>query len=249
MRRFTITALILLAIAGAYSLSYPTTTYRFRITLNVDTPQGPQSGSSVMEVRHRRYPAWTTLGTSTGESSLKGEAVFVDLGAGADGKPRNLIALLAHGERGEGVDFYLLPGRVFEPLWKQKSATPNFRDPPTELSLLPVGTKAELVGSQIPTLVTFIDLNDPKSAQVVPPNGLSQTFGNGVQLRNVTIEIVSAGIWPLTLLGLTGEPVTWGIEKKITGLKNPNTWNEQLRGEAYRRGALQVGARNFIRGG
>jgi hypothetical protein len=97
--------------------------------------------------------------------------------------------------------------------------------------------------------VTFIDLNDPKSAQVDPPNGLSQTFGNGVQLRNVTIEIVSAGIWPLTLLGLTGEPVTWGIEKKITGLKNPNTWNEQLRGEAYRRGALQVGAGNFIRGG
>lgn len=216
MRRFTITALILLAIAGAYSLSYPTTTYRFRITLNVDTPQGLKPGSSVMEVRHRRYPAWTTLGNSTGESSLKGDAVFVDLGADADGKPRSLIALLAHGPRAEQVDFYLLPGRILEPLWKQKSATLNFRDPPTELSLLPAGTRAELVGSQIPTLVTFTDLNDPKSARVVSPNELSQIFGSGVQLRNATIEIVAAGSWPLTLLGLSGEPVTRGIEKKLS---------------------------------
>jgi hypothetical protein len=224
MRRFTIAALVLLAIAGAYSLSYPTTTYRFRITINVDTPQGPRSGSSVMEVRHRRYPAWTTLGNSTGESSLKGEAVFVDLGAGADGKPRNLIALLAHGPRAENIDFYLLPGRVFEPLWKQKSATTAFRVPSTELSLLPVGTKAELVGSQIPTLVTFTDLNDPKTAQVVPPYELSKLFGSGVQLRSATIEMVPAGIWPLTLLGLSGDPVTQGIEKNLS-------WVARLRSE------------------
>ena len=215
MRRFTITALILLAIAGAYSLFYPTTAYRFRITLNVDTPQGLKSGSSVMEVQHRRYPAWTTLGNSTGESSLKGDAVFVDLGADADGKPRSLIALLAHGERAEGIDFYLLPGRVFEPLWKQKSATPNFRDPPTELSLLPVGTKAELVGSQIPTLVTFTDPNDPKTAHIVPPNELSNTFVDGVQFRNATIEIVARGVWPLTCFGLSGEPLTRSIENKL----------------------------------
>ncbi len=215
MRRFTIAALILLALVGAYSLVYPTTTYRFRITLNVDTPQGLKSGSSVMEVRHRRYPAWTTLGASTGDTSLKGEAVFIDLGAGPDGKPRNLTALLAHGPRAEQVNFYLLPGRVFEPLWKHKSATPTFRDPATELSLLPVGTKAELVGSQIPTLVTFVDLNDPKSAQVVPPYELSKVFGSGVQFRNAAIEMVPAGSWPLTLFGITGEQVTRGIEKKI----------------------------------
>src|SRR6266481_1824729 len=91
----------------AYSAYYPTTSYRFKITLNVDTPEGLKSGSSVMEVRDRRYPAWTTLGESTGQTSLTGEAVFVDLGSSDDGKPQNVIALLVREPRGEKVDFYL----------------------------------------------------------------------------------------------------------------------------------------------
>lgn len=203
----------------AYSVFYPTTTYRFRITLNVDTPQGLRSGSSVMEVRNRSYPAWTTLGNNSGQSSLKGEAVFVDLGAGADGKPRNLIALLTLGLRGENPNLYFLPGMAFEPLWKQARGAGGAL---WEVPKLPLGTRAELRGDLIPTLMTFTNLDDPATARAVRPDNFSQTFGEGFALRSATIEMVSAGTWPLTLLGMTGEPVTTGIEKKLPWWNGPN---------------------------
>jgi hypothetical protein len=236
MRSLKRPAIFVAAIAvmyGLYSLFYPTTSYRFKLTLNVNTPQGLKAGSSVMEVRTRRYPAWTTLGESTSESRLTGEAIFVDLGAGVDGKPKNVIALLALGPRGENVDFYLLPGMAFE-LWKNKASSPdlrrssygralpfearqqtNYRGDSWDLPKLPVGTSAELRGDLIPTLVTFADLNDPRTARAIRPDDFPKAFGNGFTLREMNIEIVQAGIWPLTLLGLSGEPVSHGIATKL----------------------------------
>jgi hypothetical protein len=200
---------------AAYSLFYPTTSYRFKLTLNVNTPEGLKSGSSVMEVRDRRYPAWTTRGESSGESHLVGDAVFVDLGPARDGKPQNLVALLTLGVRGENPNLYFLPGMAFEPLWKQRLAAPGFRGASSELPKLPPGTKAELRGKLIPTMVTIGDLNDPKTARAIQPDGFSKAFGAGVTLQSATIEMVPAGTWPLTLLGIGGEPVTRGIEKKL----------------------------------
>ena len=51
--------------------------YRFRMTVEVETPQGLKSGSSVIEVRLARGMA---IGDSSGVSSgVFGEAVVVDL--------------------------------------------------------------------------------------------------------------------------------------------------------------------------
>jgi hypothetical protein len=242
--------IIAVAIAGlvaAYSVIYPTTSYRFRITLNVDTPQGLKSGSSVMEVQDRRYPAWTTLGSGTGQSSLTGEAVFVDLGPGASGNPRNVIALLALGPQGENVDFYLLPSLAFGRLWKQKVDSANYRGSGGELPKLPVGTNAELSGDLIPTLVTFVDLNDPNTARTVRPDGFSQAFGPSFALHDAKIEMVSAGTWPLTLLGFSGEPLTRGIGVKVPALRQLIADNKSFRikraGDAFRvnSGQLQQG--------
>jgi hypothetical protein len=215
MKRIAIVAGVILAMIVCYLAMYPTTSYRFRITLNVDTPQGPKSGSSVLEVRTWRYPAWLTLGNNTGESSLKGEAVFVDLGPGTGGKPRNVIALMVLGPRGEDESFNLLPGKVFEPVWAQKPDRGEFRVPSSELPKLPAGTNAELRGDLIPTLVTFSDLSDPRTVRVVRSDNFEQTFGKGVMLGDVKIEIVRAGTWPLTALGFSGEPLTHMIETKI----------------------------------
>lgn len=195
-----------------YSVAYPTTTYRFRITLNVDTPQGLKSGSSVMEVRHRTYPAWTTLGNNTGDSKLTGEAVFVDLGPGDDGKPRNVIALLAFGPHAEMVDFYLLPTMAFESHWRQR---PKQLRPAQEISKLPIGTRTELRGGRVPTLVSFTDVNNPNSVRVVPVDDFPRTFGANVLLHSAEIETVSSGTWPLTWFGIGGEPITTGIEKRL----------------------------------
>lgn len=215
MKWLGIIAAVAAGLVVVYPVIYPTTTYRFRITLNVDTPQGLKSGSSVMEVRTRRYPAWTTLGNNTGQSVLQGEAVLVDLGPGMDGRPRYVIGLLALGQRGEDPNFYLLPGKAFEPLWTQNGVTQAVHGTSWELPKLPPGTRAELHGDLIPTLVTFTDLNDANTARVIRPGNFSQTFGDGVLFRSAAIEIVPAGTWPLTLLGISGEPVTHAAEAKI----------------------------------
>jgi hypothetical protein len=213
MRTLGILLAVIVVGIVAYKLAYPTTVYRFRITVNVDTPRGLKTGSSVLEVRHRSYPAWTTLGNNTGESRLTGEAVFVDLGSNPDGRRLNVVALLANGPRAEGVDFYLVPGMAFAPHWKGESK--RFITS-REVSKLPVGTRAELQGNLIPTLVSFSDPSDPNTARVVS----ASDFGSGTRLRNVEIEIVSPGNWPLTLIGFSGEPMTRELEKNLTWISH-----------------------------
>ena len=88
---------------AAYAIAYPTYSYRWRITIEVDTASGTRTGSSVLETTTIQYPAWLTLGANSSNTSVRGEAVFVDLGNG-----RNLVALLAlgpHAEDGRAVLF------------------------------------------------------------------------------------------------------------------------------------------------
>jgi hypothetical protein len=161
----------LLAVFLAYSAAYPTFTYRFRLTLNVDTSRGLKSGSSEMTVRYRSYPAWVTLGNNTGEVTLTGEAVFVDLGPGEQGQPRNVVALLTIGRQGEVFDFYVVPERAFEPMLSSRQPYGKGPSIQAQISALPVGTRAELRGDQLPNLVTFSNPADPSTART--PNRVS----------------------------------------------------------------------------
>ena len=67
---------------------------------------------------------------------------------------------------------------------------------------------APLTCDLVPTLVTFTDLNNPTTARVVRPDEFPAAFGAGVRLRGARIE-------------MTADPVTSGIEKKLTWLPHP----------------------------
>lgn len=56
--------------------------------------------------------------------------------------------------------------------------------------------------SAYPMLVTFGDLGDPTSVARVDPDDLAASFGEGVSLKRVTVE-------------LTDDPVTKGIEERL----------------------------------
>ena len=56
--------------------------------------------------------------------------------------------------------------------------------------------------SAYPMLVTFGDLADPTSVAEVDPDDLAATFGEGVKLKRITVE-------------LTDDPVTTGIEERL----------------------------------
>jgi hypothetical protein len=207
-------------------LVQPTYEHRFRVTLEVDTPEGPRRGSSVWSVTCTEPAGGPLRQLPTGGCNLRGEAVVVDLPNG-----RHLIGLMATGPRAEGVNLYEIARQAFafdggsgEVSWfsqAPKWAGTRPLDPPL-----------------IPTLVTFTDITDPASARVVyataydgittagsyygtgivPINDFSYVLGPGYAFKRATLGMVPVGIWPLNLIGITGEPVTRGIEGKLPAM-------------------------------
>jgi|GraSoiStandDraft_30_1057271.scaffolds.fasta_scaffold21855_2 hypothetical protein len=221
-------------------LDYPTSKHRFRLTVNVETPSGTRSGSSVMEAVVNRQPGWFGLKSGMiSHASLDGEAVFVDLGKTAEGKPINLIALLAWGPLGErSYDFADIHRQAYFDYLGIRGKSPGEkpeRPAPIKMKLsarecesggdtwcligkYPVGTKMEIRNDLIPTLITVGNVADPRSAMVIQPDSLHGVFGDGFRLGTIILEIVKSGSWPLSMFGLGGEPMTHQIEANLPNI-------------------------------
>lgn len=202
MRWFGGIVVVLIVLVAAFlygGLGRETWTSRFRIGVEVDTPNGLKTGSSVIEVRTERDSGFLVPYEARGaRSRIRGEAVFVDLGPGKDGKPQNLITLLAFGKNDENPNFAFLIARAFFNV-NPHQGTMGFGGYAARLEDLPVGTRAVLKPSNMPTLVSFADLSDPKSARVLPgdPRQVSETdfasvFREGYQLKRIWIERTDA---------------------------------------------------------
>ena len=177
--------------------------HKYRLSVVVETPDGSRSASGVLSVHPDR--GYSRGGTT----QTRGDAVFVDLGGG-----RNLIALLAQGEHGadaEGMSYLAL--RALSAAGGKRL---SFNDVARNMGSAPV------TGELLPVLVSFADLNDPTSARTVRPDDLEAAFGKGVRLHGVTVEVVPNGFWPVDFGGVLGEPVTRGIEKKLTWWQQPD---------------------------
>jgi hypothetical protein len=183
---------------------------RYRLTLDVETPDGVKSGSSVIE------NLWTRDDYAIPRASVwskdRGEAAVVDLG------PRGLLfALLAkrapNGSVGSSGDYaHYLPLEVFKRTGALKYSSHGQRGAMMAQLSTMRGAKAELTREEIPFLVRFRDINDPKTVEAVNPNDLAKSFGEGVRLKRATIE-------------MTGDPVTTGIEKRLPA------WFVEIRGK------------------
>jgi hypothetical protein len=196
MRVLAIIALCIALLIGSglawCKFAYPSYTYRYRMTVEVDVGGVVHTGSNVIEVTAQKQPAFV-WGVTPVLSTVKGDAVFVDLGEG-----RNVIALLASGPNGNDVDY---PGRLINLVYGL-----SYED--RDLPKFPVlkGSR-DLPPQLLPTFVTFADLNDPKTARVVSPDEFNRVFGIDVHLKRAWIE-------------MTTDPVTKGIEKKMPMLNS-----------------------------
>jgi hypothetical protein len=169
--------------------------HKYRLTLEVETPDGVKSASGVMAVHpDRGY-------SRSGHTTTKGDAVLVDLGGG-----KNLVALLAHLDNTIDLD-----GMNYVALRAYKAAGQNvsFNEMSRMTGAVPV------TGALIPILVSFTDLSNPVTAQTVRPDDLAAVLGQGFRLHGMAAEVVPNGIWPLDFGGRLGEPVTRGIEAKL----------------------------------
>lgn len=147
--------------------------WRQRTTVTVETPQGPVSGSSVVKIGWRKNDS---LGAANGPAWIygpRGESVVVSLDAG-----RYLFALVMKDEYAGNIAGQVLfdkDGRVW--------GTDKFTAVRAHQGAIDVPL------SRAPLLVTFDDINDPKSVKLVDPANLAATFGPGFALMSITIEV------------------------------------------------------------
>lgn len=194
---------------GLWALYFQRTTeHRFRITIDVETPQGPKQGSSVWSVTCTAPFSGGGWSVMTGGCSTVGEAVFVDLGQG-----RNLVGLVAHDD---------IAARAFEYVGVPRDRNGNMLASWYSYAAGWRGARV-LTGKNIPALVTFSDLSDPATGRIIPATdaGFASVFGADYRLASIALEIVSVGLWPFNLVGLWGTPVSRGIEKHITWMDDP----------------------------
>jgi len=172
--------------------------HKYRLTVEVETPQGRKSASGVLAVHpDRSY-------SRGGHTKTVGDAVYVDLGGG-----KNLVALLAHIDKNlelDGTNYVAL--RAYLAGGKRVS----FNEMNRQTGIVPV------TGALIPVLATFADPANPGTARNVSPDESETALGKGYRLHGITAEAVPNGFWPLDFGGALGEPVTRGIQSKLPWL-------------------------------
>jgi len=184
------------ACSGASGKSYPP--YRYRLTVEIDTPQGLRSGSSVIEVHTSLAGANSIPSPGQLFQRVRGEAVAVDLPGG-----QTVFALLRSGgdiEWATHAYSWLIP-RPSEQDVKAHSPDGKWTgaaefDLTMERVLASRGPmllprKTDVMGKATnnwPLLVRFRDIRDPATVESVDPDGLSAMFGKGYAVRRIVVE-------------------------------------------------------------
>jgi hypothetical protein len=205
MKWLGIAAAIIVGAGMLYVIAFPSLTLRYRLTLEAVVDGEPKTGSSVIEVIFSKQPKIRSELTI----SYRGEAVVLDLGSRG-----TLFALLKAGSDSRSIPETIVfrafdfPGGIFP----SGSVEDGFRQ------IRQLSGKRELPLTSLPMLVRFRDLNDPMTVEMVDPLDVGKSFGAGARLVHATLEIVPTGVWPFNSFGITGEPITTGIEKRLPWL-------------------------------
>ncbi|MBD9388563.1 hypothetical protein IB237_15375 [Agrobacterium sp. AGB01] len=183
----TIAALALLTIApGCEMLGFREWTWHQKLNVSVTTPAGVKSDHSVFRVWVEFTPKWWGLGDAAGaaNSSWRGEAVVVDVGAG-----RYLFALIKGYEPS-------IAAKIFFPEEMRNLRRVEDLDSVYDKVSSLRATKS-VPKEFYPILLTFDDVRNPLTVRRVDPDNLATTFGKGFSLSDISLTI-------------TDEPVTMG---------------------------------------
>lgn len=196
-------------------------TWRYRMTVEIETPEGLKTGTAVREVWAQEMSRMTT--EAVPQTKVTGEAVVVDLGE------RGVVFALLRGTY--GVDFaHRVAAKAFPGKPGGMGYTPEGIDYYEHLK----DVKTDLQIDNMPMMVTFGDMNDPTSVELVyktariqnkdewtnpsyeATDNFERLFGKGVRLKRVTLE-------------MTDDPVTTGVLKWLPWL--PEYRNKMLDGD------------------
>ena len=193
----------------------PTSTWRYRVTVEIETPEGVKAGSAVHQLSNS--PPWFYWPESVNPPSFKGEAVVIDLGE------RGKVFALLHFQSWMNGLYQAFP---IERGRSSKAGIEIYN------KMLKPGMKGEWTTFQ-PWMVTFTDLDDPMSVKrvysqerdfdsqklkFVVEDHFEEVFGEGVKLKGIHVEI-------------TDDPVTKDILKLLPWL--PEYDNKRFDGNKW----------------
>jgi hypothetical protein len=151
-------------------------TFRYKITINIDTPDGEKSASAVREV-YIKPVRKGALPQAVGTKRVKGEAVIIPVDS-SNSSPKIIFAIMD--ESGSNDDLIKAFGMTQG--GHSLSGIKKIRD-------IPIGTSHALDNAYWPQFVTFTDINDPKTVTFVDPYDLSAYFGEGAKVSEITITM------------------------------------------------------------
>ncbi len=179
-------------------LSFPTTSYRYRLTIVVELDGRVHSGSSVIEVRYRFFPEFFSqlANGNQYERSVAGQAVLVELGERG-------VLIAALGDNGDHttVAADALAGRAFQPNARQylggyKATFDGVR------ALSRSQGRIALAMDNLPPFIWFSDSANPATGRLIKPREFANVMGDKAGLQSAEIEI-------------TRDPVIIDIDKKL----------------------------------
>lgn len=220
-----VAALLVATAAIAADLGIKVTTqkasWRYKMTVEVETPEGIKTGSAVREVTVVK-PTPEIQGLYDTKVTVDGEAVVVDLG-----KRGILFALLSGYDMG--------PDNAYQVVFNSLSGPPGLSEEGIEYYKNLKNIKATLKPENYPFLVTFLDKKNPKTIKMIHEmkwdgtypmhykifaDHSEEIFGKGVHVKDIKIE-------------MTNEPVTKIIDKYMPSYSQDSDFWSWLNSLAY----------------
>jgi hypothetical protein len=215
--------LILLPIVF-WKIKYPSYTYRYKMTVEVETPQGIKSGSSVVEVHTYQIPqSWAGIfGGHHSWMKIKGEGVFVEIEEG-----KTLFVLL--GGDVNHVSAHRFMSIIFpvpsNPFRKDSDAHASYNVSSRE-GMRYYGTlknvKSTLPKDKHLAMISAIKSNDGhREFKVIEPEQLKEIFRKDIKIKQIIIETTNDPLeWKIRKLPMWNE-----IQKYVSdSLKNREQW-------------------------
>ncbi|MHA4837047.1 hypothetical protein [Sphingopyxis sp. MSC1_008] len=154
---------------------------RYRMTVEVDTPAGVRTGTSVRELEYFGQGGWFPFGESRGGTRVTGQAVAVVLPNG-----KTLYALMT-GRDGEHDYGATVAAKTLGP--KTSGHRP--------FSILPLEGRTD--GNVMPMLAFFEDQSDARTIVVTDQYSMNGDFGPGYSLKSIVIEYTDDRFEPIEL--------------------------------------------------
>ncbi|HEX3944677.1 MAG TPA: hypothetical protein VHW69_11370 [Rhizomicrobium sp.] len=197
--RKSIIIVVILVVVGVVWVrwTFPSISYRYRLSVAVEVDGKVHSGSTVIGVWFRFYPRPLSFVFNTFEERVSGQAALIDLGA------RGVLVVALGGPDRCDVSAGDLFGRAYETAAARHACVPGYpRSIANELHLSHTTGSVELTADNMPLFIWFPDKSDPKTAQFVKPVDFTTTIGDLTRLSAARVEI-------------TQDPVVVDIDKKL----------------------------------